>query len=693
MALKVKNNVGPEMYVTWTGDNDKQLALATGSKALQNNDVNNRSLGSNTFRNIIPNISIREGMSRTDYETYRSTDSIPEDNPKEIIRACNAAYKRIGIIRNVIDMMTDFAIKGVRITHSVKSWEKIGQEWAAKINLKDRCERFCNNLLRNATVIIKRSEAKISSDNLSKLQQGIASVDIDININNKKQDNVIPAKYTFINPLAVEITDDPLGYPLYWLRVNSNISKRIFSTGAAPDQQMIALLPQELKLAAKNSRLIRLDPDKTKTFFYKKDDWELWATPFLYSILDDLITFEKMKLADITALDGAISHIRIWKLGDIKEKLMPTPAAIARLADMLSNSGHGGTMDLIWSADLTLQETGTEIHQFLGKTKYEPVLENIYSGLGVPPSLTGSGEGKGFTNNFISLRTLTERLAYVRDVLIDFFKEELKLLQIALGAKRPFYIEFDRISLTDEAAEKALLIQLADRNIVPIEVVQRLFGEIPEIASIKLRRQEKLRKSGKVPAQAGPFHTAEKEHDLNKIMLQAGMVTPTEVGLELKDRKPGEEPIAVQKMKSQKQKKKGIPQQGRPKNSLDKSKRKQKRVVPRTSAFLWAKDAQNKIDNLVDPVYLDSIQCDSLSSLNEEQNKNLNVLKFSILANIKPEDNIDGDLILSVINNDIPPWLNDLRTESINKCIEKFGDIDLDKIKNIEANIIGLMLG
>ena len=229
MALKVKNNVGPEMYVTWTGDNDKQLALATGSKALQNNDVNNRSLGSNTFRNIIPNISIREGMSRTDYETYRSTDSIPEDNPKEIIRACNAAYKRIGIIRNVIDMMTDFAIKGVRITHSVKSWEKIGQEWAAKINLKDRCERFCNNLLRNATVIIKRSEAKISSDNLSKLQQGIASVDIDININNKKQDNVIPAKYTFINPLAVEITDDPLGYPLYWLRVNSNISKRIFS--------------------------------------------------------------------------------------------------------------------------------------------------------------------------------------------------------------------------------------------------------------------------------------------------------------------------------------------------------------------------------------------------------------------------------------------------------------------------------
>ena len=693
MAIKTLKSVEKkDMYVTWDDPKSKQKSLSIASEALQSTDIINRCIGANTFRNIIPNISIREGMSRSDYENYRAVDSIPDDNPKEIIRACNTAYKRIGIIRNVIDMMSDFTVKGLRITHPVKSWERLGEEWAHKVNLKDRAERFVSNLLRQAIVIIKRSEAKITSSGVEKLQKATASSDIKMEFLDKKQDNIIPAKYTFINPLAVEITDDPLGYPIYWLRVNSSLSKKVFATSGSPDQQMLSLLPQELKLAAQKNKLIKLDPEKTKTFFYKKDDWELWGTPFLYSILDDLVVFEKMKLADITALDGAISHIRVWKLGDIKEKLMPTPAAVARLADMLSNAGHGGTLDLIWSADLTLEETSTDIHQFLGDTKYKQTLENIYTGLGVPPTLTGSGDGgKGFTNNFISLRTLTERLSYVRDILISFLKEELKLLQVALGIRKPFYAEFDRISLTDEAAEKALLIQLADRNIIPLETVQRMFGETPEIAAIRLRRQDKLRKDGRMPSQAGPFHTAEKEHELNKIVLQSGMITPSQIGMELEEPKPGEEPLAVQKIKMQKEKSKGIPQQGRPKNSNDKKKRKQKRVVPRTSAMLWANKAQEKVSEIVNPIYLEGIGVKTVNELTDEQRYPLHELKFKVMSNLKLDQEIDINTVAQFINSDLPSWLTDLRTQSINKYVNKAG-VNWDKIEQIEANIIGLIV-
>ena len=59
---------------------------------------------------------------------------------------------------------------------------------------------------------------------------------------------------------------------------------------------------------------IPLEDDRLSIFYYKKDDWRQWANPMIYAILDDIIMLEKMRLADLSALDGAISNIRLWTL-------------------------------------------------------------------------------------------------------------------------------------------------------------------------------------------------------------------------------------------------------------------------------------------------------------------------------------------------------------------------------------------
>ena len=41
------------------------------------------------------------------------------------------------------------------------------------------------------------------------------------------------------------------------------------------------------------------------------------ANPLVYAILDDIVMLEKMRLADMSALDGAISNIRLWTLGNL----------------------------------------------------------------------------------------------------------------------------------------------------------------------------------------------------------------------------------------------------------------------------------------------------------------------------------------------------------------------------------------
>jgi hypothetical protein len=187
--------------------------------------------------------------------------------------------------------------------------------------------------------------------------------------------------------------------------------------------------------------------------------------------------------------------------------------------------------------DIELIESKTAVHQFLGEGKYTPHLNAIYAGLGIPPTLTGTYGAAGTTNNFISLKTLTQRLQYGRKVLIAFWKQEIAMVQKAMGFRFPAKIEFDRMDLSNEDAEKALLIQLADRNIVSDELVQRIFGFDPDTEKVRLNREDRAREGERMVQKAGPSISGNLENDLKKMALQLGLATPSQVGLTLEPKK------------------------------------------------------------------------------------------------------------------------------------------------------------
>src|SRR3954471_14076870 len=79
---------------------------------------------------------VRSEFNRYDYYSQRPHDIIPKKFP-DIIRACRAMYLRTNVVRNVIDMMTDFACEGLKIVHPDKSVEAFFKVWAAKVKLAD----------------------------------------------------------------------------------------------------------------------------------------------------------------------------------------------------------------------------------------------------------------------------------------------------------------------------------------------------------------------------------------------------------------------------------------------------------------------------------------------------------------------------------------------------------------------------
>ncbi len=597
--------------------------------------------------------TVRDGFNRGDYNVYRPNEATPRTS-KELIHQCMEIYRYNPILRNVVDMMASFGCQGIQIMHPNRKKQETYRYWfLKKVNGPAVSQHFLRTLYSAGNVFVKRGIAKLNTLDLQDMKRGFADIrpDAEYTRTLKPRKNEIPIQYTFLNPFNMEMVYGELatflGKPVYMLKVPTFLMTMIKTAKSPTQKEMVASLPAFIREPIeRGERFINLDNDKLCVYQYMKDDWQSWADPLATSILNDLKLYDKMKLADQAALDGAISKIRLWKLGSLKDKIQAGPPAFQKLHDMLSANVGGGSMDLLWDAAIELQETSTDVVKFLGAEKYEPILRAIYAGLGIPQSLTGGGsQGAGFTNNAISLKTLIERLQYGRSLLTSFWQRELQLLQDALGDKQPAMVVYDNMTLYDEAAEKMVWIQMIDRDLVSVETMQERFGLIPEVEQMRLKREDAARETEtkKVPPKAGPFHNPQFHQDVIQTSLQQGTIAPSEAGVKKKPKKKGDKslmdhqsemenkriemdkeandqqmkldvdlhkqtllhkedehkqklaqkdvehktmlPVKKQVLKQRmSQQNKGQPQQGRPKNSKDTDVRKKRRVLPSVKA-------------------------------------------------------------------------------------------------------------
>ena len=681
-----------EEFYTWDDDDQKSKASAMsrysdGVDAYSGVKKSTAGGYQRTYIGVEPNVSVRPEFTRQDYYAFRPQEN-PNGDHRRAISMCLSAYDKVGIIRNIIDLMGDFGSQGIELVHPNKSVEKFFQQWFKSVNGKERSERFLNNLYKAGNVVVYRSYADVTPQ-LEKYMKSLAK-DIVVETPNV-QDKQIPWRYTFFNPLTVTLKDGELGLflgkPRYEISTNKFLDK--FEGGEMPTD-VINALPPAVKQAIQNgSRHIPLDETRTRVFHYKKDDWKQWAAPMVYAILDDVIMLEKMRLADMSALDGAISNIRLWTLGSLDHKILPNKAAINKLRDILASNTGGGTMELVWGPELTFSESSSDVYKFLGSEKYDAVLNSIYAGLGVPPTLTGmSSGGGGFTNNFVSLKTLVERLQYGRDMLIKFWEKELEIVRQAMGFRYRPHIHFDTMSFSNDDAQKNLLIQLADRDIISHETLLERFGEIPQIESIRVNREEKSRTNEDTPQKASPFHNANHKKDLEKIALQGGKVTTEDLGIKSSVPKNRQMPPAPNTGGPTESKKPSNPN-GRPGFKKDSEPRKQRQVNPRSKPgvaelVMWSEAAWNDMSEIVNKAFLGINQKSSLRKLSKTQAQQLEALKLDVFTNLEALQKVTDKSVGAILAS------NSKTPESFIKALaEKNISVDTMSVDSYRRGVIG----
>ena len=696
-------------YVSWAGNKEQQTQnLKVYTQAIQEAATASQGARTRNFSDLTTHLSGKPGLRNSDYDAFRPDQQVPE-KPKDIIAFARASYRRIGLIRNAIDLMGDFACQGVRLVHQNKRVEKFYNEWFSRVRGKETSERLCNLLFREANVPIRMRTAKVNKQKRLEMQRSVASPDMnaDIKISDFSKGE-LPWQYSFLDPLTIELIGGPVAvladqrqYMVKLPRNLTNLIRKYRNSNNPLERELLNQLSPEILQAAESNQGVLLPPEKTFVYFYKKDDWQEWADPMTYACFNDLILYERLKLADKTALDGAISKIRIFKLGSLEHKLAPTPAAASTLQSILGSNVGGGTTDIVWGPDIELLETGSDIQRFLGEEKYRPTLMAIYACLGIPPTLTGTFGASGTTNNFISLKTLTERLSYVRNTVLEFWNHQLKLVQNAMGFRFPAQVEFDFMYLDDPAAMTNLLLAMADRNIVSDEFVQRHIKAKPDIEQRRVMSENKSRDNKKIE-KVSPYHAVDKQHSLEKIALQTGVVAPSQVGVELKD-KDGDE--SALEMRRPQQKETGpedptettpeVPddnnhngEPGRPKNSRDVETRKTKQFKPKNKASieLWAKDAQAKVSEILNPGILKQFNKKNMRSLTLPEFNQAEQIKFAVLYHCDYLQTIDHTTIEQALNQKLSNGvLEECESWIANAAHDMDRKLSIEEIRNIRV--------
>ena len=234
-----------DSMITWNeGDpNGKSKAFADFSESIESYEGVSKASHS-TFLDIESNRSVRPGFGQNDYYAFRSEEQVPV-RQKKIIKMCMDAYDKVGIVRNVIDLMGDFGSQGINIVHEDKSVEKFFQQWFKKCEGKERSERFLNNLYRTGHVVCYKSFANITPE-ITKYVKSMGS-DIAVKVP-KIEKGIIPWRYNFFNPMTIDMKDGAvnifLGRKNFEIQANSFLDN--FKDGDIP-AKILDTLPSNIK--------------------------------------------------------------------------------------------------------------------------------------------------------------------------------------------------------------------------------------------------------------------------------------------------------------------------------------------------------------------------------------------------------------------------------------------------------------
>ncbi len=599
-----------------------------------------------------------------------------QTNIVKIMRESDKAYREVGIVRNVIDLMTDFTSEGLNIHHPIASQERFYRAWAKKVGMEEVAKQTLRGMYKWANVGIFRFWGKIKPktrrEMMSKARELFAqgkdkeAIKAFFREDKTFKKGRIPIRYSCLPPFRIRIFGSLLfNTRVYFYLFPENDKMKIMNAENAGsfEKELIENLPKSLRERIGRDSQVQLPDESFTMVHFKRDCSRLWADPLILPIMNDLRFKQVLRRMDISVAESIINPITIFKLGKTVEGFGPTKEQFQNLATLLKTPV--ATKTLVWSDLIEVEQHIVDAKEVFSMEKYQEVDLDILNGLGVSTVLINggigtTGGGKSGGNAFLSVRGLLERLEDGRQEFMKFLNAELDTVRKAMGWKKAPKVTWDQMSLRDEAAEKRIAIELRDRKIISNESLLDFLGMDNEIEMSRKRREEKVTERTGVAHSVGPFEEAvrvQKDEDPARLSVDIN-----EKGLD-QQKELSEKNLEMQeRVKMEQVKNSSAPSSGpgRPNDKGDTDSRKQKKrrsdiVKPAKSALDTDRIEQSLsnrtiIDHYIKPKFLESLGKSNLRQLTKDEKSTYNKLVESIWAHSSSYGPIKAEWVKMISN-------------------------------------------
>jgi len=212
---------------------------------------------------------------------------------------------------------------------------------------------------------------------------------------------------------------------------------------------------------------IELDGERFSAIFYKKQDYEPYAVPMGYPVLEDLNHKAELKRMDMAITRTVQQAILIVTMGTEPDKGGINQENLAKMQALFENQSVGRVL----IADYTTEAKFVipQVSDILDPKKYEVVNADINAGLN--NMLTGVGSsGEKFANQQGKVEVFIARLRQARKTFLnDFLLPEVKRVSKVLGFKNYPVPKFEEILLRDNTQKYRVYTRMAELGLLTPE--------------------------------------------------------------------------------------------------------------------------------------------------------------------------------------------------------------------------------
>ena len=424
---------GEPFYTSDASYTSESIASRGLSSGLQTKTRINRAAVSETIDRFS---SIRKGMLPYHY----ASDGV---HVRDAIELCQKAYANVAIFRNAIDIMSEFANTDIFLEGGTAKSREFFQDWFKKINIWNLKDQYFREYYRSGNVFLYRVDGKFTIDDFIKLSSAIKP---ETDMLNK-----IPVRYILLNPFdVVAKRTSTFSVGAFEKILSEYEMARLQNPVTDEDKEIFNGLDKEIQDAIKKGTYykdglkIKIDPKRLSYSFYKKQDYEPFAIPFGYPVLEDINAKLELKKMDQAITRTVENVVLLITMGTEPDKGGINPQNLNAMQNLFKNESVGRVLisDYTTKADFVIPD----LNKVLGKEKYAILNEDIKQGL----QNIVVGEEK-YSATEVKAQIFTDRLKESRYAFLnDFLQKEIKRISQDLGFRSYPTATFKDIDMRDE---------------------------------------------------------------------------------------------------------------------------------------------------------------------------------------------------------------------------------------------------